>query len=396
MDDRHLRAALGYPRFRGPSVRALVLDSGYLVVGDVLDAAEDSGWEVAAVPVPRTGVGHATFLVDLLSGIAAHRPDFLITINHLGFDEKGELARLLDRYGVATASWFVDHPRPIVGGAPGNATPHCQVFCFERTALPWLASQGYPSPVYLPTASNRRYFHPDRVDLGAAAQLAQPLAFAGNSFWTKAREEPAAWARRASRAYCRTHRVDRAAVADGLWESLALVETPGPRGLYELAQTVISEATVKTRGRFARALSPLGLRVYGDPYWRPLAPGLDLVPFLDYKSELPALFAGCEVNANVTAEQMPTAVNQRVWDVPATGGFLLTDAQEDALEHFREGEEIAVYRSFEEAADRVRHYSAHPEERRAVASRAFARVEAEHRFTHRLARIAEVMRARFG
>lgn len=39
---------------------------------------------------------------------------------------------------------------------------------------------------------------------------------------------------------------------------------------------------------------------------------------------------------NNPAAQMPTALNQRVWDVPGVCGFLITDAQEDALEFFEE------------------------------------------------------------
>jgi len=44
MDDARLRAALGYLKFKREP-RVLIFDTGYLVVGDALDAAEDLGWK---------------------------------------------------------------------------------------------------------------------------------------------------------------------------------------------------------------------------------------------------------------------------------------------------------------------------------------------------------------
>lgn len=387
-----LRQALGYRRFRGP-IRVLILDTGYLVVRDVLDAAEDLGWQVATLAATGHGRAGEGFVADLLTGLATHQPDFVLTINHLGFDEDGVLAQLLSQLEIFTASWFVDHPLPVLGGSPGNVTPHCVVFCFERTALPWLASQGYTEPVYLPTASNHRYYHPSMVDRCRAATLAWPLTFAGNSWWTKARQEPPPWAIEAA---ATLGPIDRHLVRGGLAELLRQLDLPGPRAAFVVAEVALAEASSRTRGRFARTLQPLGLRVHGDPHWQELAPGLDLHPFVDYERGLPALFAASQINANITAEQMPTAVNQRVWDVPAVGGFLLTDAQEDVLELFREDQEVVVYRSLEEARDKARHYLRRDGTRRAIATRAFARVDRCHRFTHRLECIAAQMRARHG
>ena len=398
MDDRILRQALGYRRFTG-TPRVLILDTGYLMVRDVIDAAEDLGWPALALPTRRQGRGSSEFVAQLLTALTTHRPDFVMTINHLGFDEEGALARLLDRYEIPVASWFVDHPLAILGGAPGNVTTHCKVFCFERTALPWLRRAGYADPVYLPTASNGRYYRPEAVDQRLAGELAWPVTFVGNSWWIKARQEPAAWVRRGAKALGRLHPVNRHNM-DGLEGRLAevpLKETAAghSRARYAVAATALAEASMMRRGRLARALQPVGLRIHGDDAWQRLAPGVDVMPYLSYEQELPALFSACAVNANVTAEQMPTAVNQRVWDVPGVGAFLLTDAQEDALAFFEEDREIVVYRDFEEAADKARFYLDHPEQRRAIAARAHRKVESAHRFTHRLRSMVEVMRECF-
>ncbi len=397
MNEQLLREALGYRRYTG-STRVLVLDTGYLMVRDVVDAAHDLGWHVHSLPTRKEGRGSGEFVGQLLLAAATHKPDFILTINHLGFDEAGVLARLLRKFDLPTASWFVDHPLPVLGGSPGNVSATCQVFCFERAALPWLREQGYEDPVFLPTASNRRYFHPSAVRRGRSEELAWPLTFVGNSWWTKARLEPPPWVIKGVEDLQQIHSLDRHSINQGLEESLAQLELPAgqQRACYLVAATAMAEASVERRGRLARALQPLDIRIHGDPAWQELAPGVRQGPPLDYATELPSLFAGCQVNANVTAEQMPTAVNPRVWDVPATGAFILTDAQEDALEFFEEDREVVVYRDFEEAADKARYYLDHDAEREAIAGAAHEKVERSHRFTHRLKMMAEVMRDRFG
>ncbi len=392
MAESQLNRALGYRRF-GETPRVLLLDSDYLVVADVGDAVEDLGWALGRLPTPRRGDDASGFIRQLLEALVAFRPDYVLTVNHLGFDEDGALAGLLHRFRIPSASWFVDHPLPVLGGAEGNATPSTQIFCFERQALGWLADQGYEKPAYLPTASNARYFAPSKLDHELIARLRHELTFAGNSWVTKARLEPPPWARKAGKPLFSARGVQQV-LADRFRGRLKGKPMP-PRGAYEVAKVVLAEVSVTRRQRLARSLAREGLRIHGDPHWRDLAPEVEIAPFLDYRSELPALFAASAINVNVTAAQMPTAVNQRVFDVPAVGGFLLTDAQEDALELFDEDDALVVYRSPEELIDKVRYYARREGEREAIASRARELVERYHRYTHRLQLIDETMRARF-
>ena len=395
MGDERLRAALGYPKFRA-TPRILVFRAKYFVVGDVLDAARELGFEVAEVDAKIQGAGEGKFVAALLTAIVTHRPDFVVTVNHLGFDEQGVLSGLLAEYGVPLASWFVDHPLPILGGADKNATKSCQVFCFERTAIPWLVSRGYENVVHLPTGSNRRWFHPDVAAKLRARFDSTALSFVGNSWWLKARTEPTAQVRKAARELAERGPVDRALLAKGVPEWVDEASRGPDRTAFFGMQAALAESSMQTRGRFVRALKPLGLRLFGDPDWKRVVPGVRVEKTLSYETELPALFAASGVNANVTAEQMPTAVNQRVWDVPGAGGFLLTDAQEDALEVFEPDVDMAFYTTPEEAVDKARHYMSRETERLAAAARAFAKVEAAHRATHRMQKMYDVMRRRFG
>lgn len=61
------------------------------------------------------------------------------------------------------------------------------------------------------------------------------------------------------------------------------------------------------------------------------------------------------------------ALNQRVFDVPATGAFLLTDYSPELEEHYRIGEEIVCFGNVEELKEKARYYLAHDAEREAIA-----------------------------
>lgn len=398
MESSRLKQALGYPKFRGEVPRVLVFEADYLMINDVISGARELGWSVSTISTQTKGVAKEQFVRDLLTKILSTRPDFLLTINHFGFDEEGILASLLDNFQIPVASWFVDHPLPILGGAEANAVSSVQTFCFERTALPWLMSRGFEEPRFLPTASNRLNFHPERVDLERAKTLGSPLAFVGNSWWTKAIVEPPKMMRRAAKKLLQRTAVNRRHLDENFDERLneVLRGLPGDRSQYRAAGVAFAMASMETRKRFARALLPLGLRIHGDPYWKKLVPGIDLKPGLDPVLDLPPLFSGTAINVNVTAEQMPTALNLRVWDVPGVEGFLITDAQEDALEFFEEDVDMVLYRDLDEAKDKVKFYLDHPAKRQSIAKKGFERVESLHRMTHRLQDMAAAMKARFG
>lgn len=66
--------------------------------------------------------------------------------------------------------------------------------------------------------------------------------------------------------------------------------------------------------------------------------------------------------------------NMRVFELPACRVFTLVTRTEEVLDFFREGETVATFGSADELLEKVRHYLAHPEERRRIAAAAYERV----------------------
>lgn len=97
------------------------------------------------------------------------------------------------------------------------------------------------------------------------------------------------------------------------------------------------------------------------------------------------LFGGEQPISNVTA---------RVFEVPACGGFLLTNACDQLERLYAVGTEMICYRSLEELRRLTGYYLAHPEERRAIAARAQARARSEHTFKRRLEEMFDLVARR--
>jgi spore maturation protein CgeB len=145
------------------------------------------------------------------------------------------------------------------------------------------------------------------------------------------------------------------------------------------------EGTRRLRHEYLAALRSEPVRAFGDDGWKIVVK--DAWPPIDYFAALPAFYRDCVVNLNFTSIQMPRAVNQRVFDCPAAGGFLLTDAQEDLKRLFAE-DEVAAFATVEECREKVRYYSAIAGARQAVIGAARKRILGEHTYAHRLRAIA--------
>ncbi|MCL4215686.1 MAG: glycosyltransferase, partial [Candidatus Hydrogenedentes bacterium] len=97
---------------------------------------------------------------------------------------------------------------------------------------------------------------------------------------------------------------------------------------------------------------------------------------------------------NSTSLQMRAAVNQRVFDCPAAGGFLISDAQADLAEFFDEDEYVS-FQSLDDLQDKVHYYRENSAARKELIRRAQGRIRAHHTHAHRLKDLEGYLKARF-
>lgn len=83
---------------------------------------------------------------------------------------------------------------------------------------------------------------------------------------------------------------------------------------------------------------------------------------VDYETEMPMVFKCSKINLNITLRTIRRGMPQRILDVLACRGLLLTNHQKDLDEYFEDKRDILLYHSAEEALDKAKYYLAHERE----------------------------------
>ncbi|MDD5044346.1 MAG: glycosyltransferase [Candidatus Omnitrophica bacterium] len=87
-------------------------------------------------------------------------------------------------------------------------------------------------------------------------------------------------------------------------------------------------------------------------------------------------------------------VTPRVFEVPASGGFLLTNDCVQVRDFYNVPQEMVVYGNISELKEMIRYYLGHPEERAAIVSGAKARVKREHTYLNRMRSLLDTIKGR--
>jgi spore maturation protein CgeB len=172
----------------------------------------------------------------------------------------------------------------------------------------------------------------------------------------------------------------------------AEISSSDKRNSVWLQSYCIHTAGMLKRKRIIESLKSFSIELFGDADgWQELVgDGFSIHPPVDYATKLPGVYSSISVNLNITSSQMSTAVNQRVFDIPVSGNFLITDYQKDLDELF-DKDEIVVYRSNEELAELYLRYRNDEHSRRRITQRARERILSEHTYIHRYESIRNKM-----
>jgi spore maturation protein CgeB len=398
-----------YPKFRSASPRVLFIDSGYFLCGEILSAMESEEIEYRVLPFDRNQVtGSQPFVETLLSGMIDFKPDFLLTVNHFGLDREGKLAGLLAELGLPLVSWFVDNPCLILHEYDHPGADNTLLFTFDAGNLDQLRAMGFGHVHYLPLATDPDRFAPSTRPTGCG-EWASPVSFVGNSMVGPVSESLAA-AMLPAELSAQYPAVAAAFGATGMtsvteylqanhpdWHA-ALKGLPTPENRLALESLLTWEATRQYRLSCVRGTLPFRPLIVGDAGWKQLLPHdppWRYMDRLDYYGDLPRFYPCSAINFNCTSRQMIGAVNQRVFDVPACGGFLITDHREQMEDLFDLDLEAVVYRSPAEVPDLVQKLLDDEPTRLAITAAARRRILAEHTYRHRLDRLLSVTRDTF-
>lgn len=119
-------------------------------------------------------------------------------------------------------------------------------------------------------------------------------------------------------------------------------------------------------------------------------------------AEIPRIIRDSRISLNFSGEghsitAAHSAANRqikaRTFEVPGSGGFLLTEAAPGLNRYFAIGEEIADFESPKDMTDRVQYFLQHPQERDRIAQAGYARTCVNHTYEKRFLEILEKLKS---
>ena len=123
----------------------------------------------------------------------------------------------------------------------------------------------------------------------------------------------------------------------------------------------------------------------------PLLPKAEFVGPIDYYRVMPLVFRHSSINLNITLRSIHSGIPLRCMDIMGSGGFLLSNYQEDFLDDFVPGEDFVFYESEDDFVRKIDYYLAHDNERRQIIANCSGKMQAAHTWQHRIARILEIL-----
>lgn len=111
---------------------------------------------------------------------------------------------------------------------------------------------------------------------------------------------------------------------------------------------------------------------------------------VEYYQEMPKVFKNSRINLNITLRSIETGIPQRCIDIMGSHGLLLTNYQKDLDEYFKDQENILIYRSVEEAYEKVKFYLSHESLRKKIEDRGYETVKQHFNYSELLKKMMKI------
>lgn len=316
--------------------------------------------------------------------LRANRPDFILMLDAIGF-----MPGLFNAEKIPYISWFFDNPFNWL--KPSHASDYYYTFLWDKTYVDELKQIGFKHVHYLPLAANEQVFYPRQQHKTC------DISFVGSSLWKAPdlpfdNENKKAFIMLVSSMLCDTPWVPVWDLIDRLMKKAGgsfRLDDPERRAEFELF--IQNYARTGYRKQIIQAILQYNPWLYGDPSWTKVIEGRGGIykGRINNRIDLPALYSNSAININVTVPQLRNSFSHRAFEIPACGGFLLSDYRPEAESFFEVGTEIICFKTTTELQEYVSYFLKHPEERVQIAQRGRDRVLAEHTYVHRLKKMVD-------
>lgn len=120
-----------------------------------------------------------------------------------------------------------------------------------------------------------------------------------------------------------------------------------------------------------------------------LVPGVKAGGIVSYEQELPWVCRNSKINLNITLRSITSGMPGRIFNIMASGGFLLSNYQPELAEVFKDGRDLVLYESEADLLEKVSYYLSHEKERREIAYQGWKRMQEEFSYSIRVKKMLE-------
>ncbi len=333
--------------------------------------------------------------IALLKQIAAERPDAMMMINR----SPGEFAQQeqFDRLQMPRFVWCIDDPNCFVGNAFGR---HDFVFTWDKAYTEDLRNKNAQSVDHFPYVADM-----DKAPAQFEERFSSPVSYIGQVKCLDAEElglsdSEAQLVQKAGRLKAQHRNRSYQSLLLELQSDfgLNLIKHENDVAPRQLRYATYIVANAHWRIAVLDKARPFGLKIYGNDDWKAYLQNNPLADCFcgpaDPERDAPNIFYSSKVNLNIHSLQALTSLNQRDFNCPLVGGFILTDWVEGAEDFFEPDVELAFYHNLNELEDKLAFFLEHDDERRQLIERGQARVLRDHVYSVRAPKAFETFQQR--
>ncbi len=320
------------------------------IVRSSAKACQKLGHRVKLIPLQKD-------VQDIRPFIENFKPDIVIAIDHTGINDKQ-----LEELKIPYCSWFVDNPLYFVD--KNNFNPYHIAAVSDISFMDFLEKMGCKKIIYCPLAFDPDFFYPDEVPQASKRDLCYVGSFPGS-------EEKISSDRRKKSSDILNSIIDSTIKINkkepnlSIQESLTKTESSLNKefinqinfsdlgGIHHLIDT---ELDSYNKTQVCTFLKDYSFEVYGNALWKEVIKNEN-----QYKGEikyhkLRELYSSTKINIIISRPQMHRGLNQRFFDIPATGSFFLSDYKPILNEFFPNIAEQIIYKNITELKEKVNFY----------------------------------------
>ncbi|MAA79246.1 MAG: hypothetical protein CL916_08290 [Deltaproteobacteria bacterium] len=366
-----------------PQAPIVFLCKGELFVSDVGNILQHRGYAVYMWDVEC--LSHD----EVVYGALMAKPSLCVSINY-----RYGLAEIVERTSSKLLVWEIDPSMDRIRNVETD-TKSSFIYTWRAAHIDSFRRSGFQNVKYLPLATNTKRCFPTKGTLEERDVYGCSVSFVGASLVDQGQHyrdvflsSYAQWSGREDgseklQGLMREQSKDLSIfIADellGYW-------FPDFSKAMEDAQVSLSSllgewiACLK-RQSYVMALQDHDIQVWGDRGWSGVPNYRGQAGHL---REVVHVYRRSIINIDINRIYQPDIVTMRVFDVIATGGFILTEYTPALDDLFDVGVEIATYTTMDDLIEKVDFYRSHPEERTRIIQAGRKRVHAEHTMEHRL------------